>query len=63
MKKIAVYFNNGMRAYFEPAKLIFLTERDIQDDPVEDIAERDVQAVNWQNVCFVRAIEEEKEEE
>ena len=58
MKKILVYFENGMKAYFKPDELVLLTDKDVHGtDIIPDVVENNANAVNWSNVCFIRVVD------
>ncbi len=64
MKKLAVYFTNGMKAYFAPGTMILLNDKDVtENDPINDIVVNNATAVNWKTVCFIRVIDDKGDEE
>lgn len=59
MKKLLVYFTNGLSTGFDPMKTILLTDRDVsENDPVEELTEQGMSAVNWSNVNYIRVSDE-----
>lgn len=63
MKKIVVYFCNNNKAQFDDGCVYIETsQRPDADDIIRDAMEG-CSVVNWNNVCFIRAVEEREAEE
>lgn len=59
--KIAFYFNSGNKAVFEQDKVSILFNPVF--NPREYIADDGVVVVNWDNVCFMKVVEEKNDDD
>ena len=59
--KIAIYFNSGNKAVFERDKVHVLCKPIF--NPKEYIEDDGVVIVNWDNVCFMKVVEEKTDDD
>ena len=59
-RKLMVYFTNDYRAQFDADKVVFVSDpfATMNETLVQSHIEEGRSVVNWDNVCFIREIEE-----
>lgn len=61
--KVEVFFKGGNRAMLEADKTIMETDGRGKAESIATLVANGYNVINWQNVCFVRAVKEEGEED
>lgn len=65
MKKLAVYFSNNNKTVFDLDRVEIITNSQVRSngDLIVSDAADGLCVVNWDNVCYIKAIEERSNDE